>query len=232
MPSIKLLVCLANSRKHNGRCIAGIEIVDRRPSGWVRPVSDRPGSEVSEDERHYRDGSEPKVLDLMEVSLLNPCPDGYQAENWLLDATEWWVRRGQVTWSTLATLADEDEPLWPDDAPSTFHGANDRVRAEQANNFDDSLRLIQVTDLTIRVLNQTTPSGSRRRVQGDFTYLGTKYGLAVTDPLVTAQYLAFENGDHRVGECFLTISLGELFDGYAYKLIAAVITKHRAPEGD
>lgn len=228
-------MCLANSRKHNGRCIAGIEIVDRRSSGWVRPVSDRPGSEVSEDERHYQGGTEPKVLDLMEVPLLSPCPDGYQAENWLLDATEWWVRRGQVTWATLATLADEDEPLWPDDAPSTFHGANDRVRAEQANNFDHSLRLIHVTNLEIHVFAPSASFGdNRRRVQGSFTYLGTRYRVWVTDHEVERDFLGQEDGIYEVGECYLTMSLSEPSpaDQYCYKLIAAVITKDRAAEGD
>lgn len=61
------IVCLANSRKHNGRCIAGIEIVDRQPEDWVRPVSSRAGAEVSEYERQYEDGSDPRVLDMIAV---------------------------------------------------------------------------------------------------------------------------------------------------------------------
>ena len=32
-----------------------------------------------------------------------------------------------------------------------------------------------------------------------------------------------DNGEYELGESYLTVSLGEPFDGYCYKLIAAVI---------
>lgn len=53
------IVCLANSRKINGRCIAGREVGGRDTGRWVRPVSDRAHEEVSEHERQYNDGSDP-----------------------------------------------------------------------------------------------------------------------------------------------------------------------------
>ena len=37
------------------------------------------------------------------------------------------------------------------------------------------------------------------------------------------QYLRQPNGTYQIGESFLTISLGEPYRGYAYKLIAAII---------
>lgn len=233
MTATKLIVCLANSRKHNGRCIAGVEIVGGRPADWVRPVSDRPGAEVSEYERQYPDGSDPRVLDLLEVPLLAPAPDAYQAENWLLDPDSYWERKGRVSWDQLAGLEDDEIPLWPDVAPSTYHGASDRVRASEADRFADSLRLIRVADLTIRVFAPSAAfNNPKRRVQGDFTYLGTQYRVWVTDPVVERHYLAQADGTYEVGECYVTMSLGERADdGYCYKLIAAVITEERAAEG-
>lgn len=229
----KLIVCLANSRKHHGRCVAGIEIVARRPVDWVRPLSDRAGAEVSEYERQYPDGSDPRVLDLVEVPLLDHAPDGYQSENWLLDPDSYWIHKGRVGWDQLARLEDAASPLWPDEAPSTFHGANDRVRAAVVDRFVDSLRLIHVDDLTIRIF---APGGAfnnpKRRVQGSFTYLGTTYRVWVTDPVIERHFLAQPDGTYDVGDCYLTMSLGERADdGYCYKLIAAVITHERASEG-
>jgi len=79
--TVKRIVCLANSRKLNGRCIAGKELLGGRSVGWIRPVSAREHEEVSEYERQYEDGSDPQVLDIIDVSLLDPRPKSYQQEN-------------------------------------------------------------------------------------------------------------------------------------------------------
>jgi hypothetical protein len=233
MAEEKLIVCLANSRKHNGRCIAGIEINDRRPGDWVRPVSTRSGSEVSEYERRYEDGSDPRVLDMVAVPLVEAAPDGYQRENWILDPKLYWVLRGRITWEDLARLEDDPAPLWPSGAPETYHGMNDRVAAEDADNFDHPLRLIRADDFLLRVFAPGAAFGNpKRRVQGAFTYLGTGYRVWVTDPVIEREYLAQDDGHYRLGECYLTMSLGERSDdGYCYKLVAAVISRGRAREG-
>jgi len=55
----------------------------------------------------------------------------------------------------------------------------------------------------------------------------------VTDPVIEREYLAKDDGDHGLGECYLTMSLGERSDdGYCYKLIAAVISPKRVEEGN
>lgn len=83
---IKRMVCLANSRKRlAGRCVAGRVLENGQPTGWIRPVSNREHEEVSECERQYQDGSEPRLLDVIDVPLIESKPKGYQTENWLLD---------------------------------------------------------------------------------------------------------------------------------------------------
>ena len=86
MSSTKQIVCLANSRKLQGRCIAGREWNDEsRVGDWIRPVSDRKTQEVSEYERQYKNGSDPKVLDIIEIPVIQRQPKDYQTENWLLN---------------------------------------------------------------------------------------------------------------------------------------------------
>lgn len=84
------IICLANSRKLAGRCIAGREWTEKGAGRWVRPVSAREHQEVSEYERQYEDGSDPRVLDIVDIPMLEPKPQGFQSENWLLDPHYYW----------------------------------------------------------------------------------------------------------------------------------------------
>jgi hypothetical protein len=107
--TIKTLVCLANSRKLSGRCVAGI--VYGGQGVWIRPVSARPDGEVSEREQQYKDGSYPRVLDIVSVPLLRHQPDSFQSENWLLDPWQRWEKIGRIGWAKLLTLEQQPETL-------------------------------------------------------------------------------------------------------------------------
>src|ERR1051325_10735512 len=96
---VKRILCLANSRKLSGRCIAGREIVNKQPGAWIRPVSAREHQEVSWEERHYEDGSDPSVLDVMAVPLVKARPHLFQQENWLLDPNFYWRKAGRMDWA-------------------------------------------------------------------------------------------------------------------------------------
>ena len=221
---VKRIICLANSRKMSGRCIAGKEIsAAGDPGAWVRPVSGRPSEEVSEYERQYQDGSDPRVLDIIDVPVLNRQPKDYQQENWLIDNRRYWVNAGRIAPGQLNEITDTAPTLWRNDN-STFNGLNDRVPLDVARDLRDSLRLIKVTNLTLAVSAPGADFGNyRRSVQGRFRYNGADYWLRVTDPVYERRYLQQPDGDYPIGECFLTISLGEPFQGHSYKLIAAII---------
>lgn len=227
MPMIvKRIVCLANSRKLSGRCIAGKELFGEHPGSWLRPVSAREHEEVSEYERQYSDGTDPQVLDIMDVPLLEARPAGYQQENWLLDPDRYWKRVGRAKWRDLARLADFLEPLWIN-GNHTSNGLNDKIPLPQAGAIRSSLRLFYVEKLTLSVFS---PFGSpKRRVQGRFHYGANEYRLWVTDPRYERTYLAKPDGKHELGESYLTVSLGEPFNDACYKLIAAIIERTGGP---
>lgn len=221
--TIKRIVCLANSRKMNGRCVAGKELLPGGRAGpWLRPVSDRAKEEVSERERRYADDSEPRLLDVIDVPVLNPRPTDYQRENWRLDPARRWVKVDRIGWDDLAGWVDGDAPLWTN-GHSTAGGGNDRVPVADAGMQADSLRLIRVDRLLVSVSEPPRPSSLYPVLRGSFRYNGTEYTLRVTDAESESGASDLPYGEYPVGERCLTISLGEPFEGYAYKLIAAII---------
>ena len=240
MVARKRIVCLANSRKTGGRCVAGIELfAGGRAGAWVRPVSARENQEVSEDERWYEDGSDPRVLDIIDVPVLHAQPTEYQKENWLLDPAYWWRKVGELAPKELAALTDPVEQLWTN-GYSTYSGLNDRMPPTVARAASSSLRLIRVGRLGVSVSQPGLAfDDERKRVQGRFRHAGADYRLRITDPVFEGHYLEQPNGDYTLEGCYLTISFGEPFDpaalqgqveegtqvaGFNYKFIAAVIS--------
>jgi hypothetical protein len=222
---VKRILCLANSRKLSGRCVAGREIASGQPGAWIRPVSDREHQEVSEEERRYQDGSDPLVLDVIDVPLIGSRPHLFQQENWLLDPKFYWQKTGRLDWSGLQAFVDRDGPLWIHHQ-SSHKGLNDRIALSQAEALRSSLRLIHVDALTSDVSRPGAAFGNpKRRVQGQFEHGGMRYHLWVTDPVYEKRFLALADGRHELGESCLTISLGEPHEGFCYKLIAAIVER-------
>ena len=222
---VKRILCLANSRKLSGRCIAGREIVNNQPGAWIRPVSNREHQEVSWEERHYQDGSDPSVLDVIDVPLVEARPHLFQQENWLVDPKFYWQRTGRLDWAGLQPFVEAVGPLWVN-GQHTGRGLNDRVALAEAERLHSSLRLVRVTGLTIDVSCPGAVFGNpKRRLQGQFQYEGVWYHLRVTDPVYERRFLALPDGRHQLGESCLAVSLGEPFESYAYKLIAAIIER-------
>ena len=227
MQNVKRIGCLANSRKLYGRCIAGREWSDARAGRWIRPVSERAGQEVSEYERQYEDGSDPRVLDVIDVPVLEARPKDWQTENWLLDPGYYWEKAGRLSWFDLPAFADPVAPLWID-GHHTYKGRNDKIPLEATGSLVDSLRLIHVDGIRLVVGRPGEAFGNnKRRVQGRFWHAGREYALWVTDPGCERTWLARLDGEYELDECYLTVSLGESYQGACYKLIAAIIASDR-----
>lgn len=230
----KRILCLANSKKHSGRCVAGREVTPVGPGPWIRPVSARSGEEVSENERQYQNGADPKLLDVIDIPLIREVPHACQRENWLLDPSYYWTRVRQADWTEVLRFAEAPATLWVN-GHRTYHGLHDEIPQALADTLPGSLYLIRVDRVDLHVFAPQEAFGNpKRRVQARFTHAGVDYALWVTDPVVEREYLARPDGDHRLGECCLTISLGEPFQKnngqwYRYKLVAALIRRDGGP---
>lgn len=217
------IVCLANSRKMSGRCIAGKEWTTGRAGKWIRPVSGRENHEISESDRQYHDGSDPRLLDVITIPFKQAAPSGHQLENHLIDDGYYWARVGIVSATDLSKIADRPATLWKNGF-SSGSGNNDRVPISDAVADAGSLYLVRVNDLTLQVVKVTGADFSKRVVRAKFTYLNEDHDLRVTDPLIERAYFAKPDGQYAIGSAFLCVSLGEPFGGHYYKLVAAVLT--------
>ncbi len=200
---------------------------DGRPGPWLRPVSNREHEEVSEYERQYENGQDPKILDIIDIPLLGKKTSNnvYQVENHSLDKDSYWVKRGTVDPSNLKSWADGPATLWAN-GYSTSNGRNDRVPIDIAATLTGSLYLVEAPSIAAYVFETGAAFGkAKRRVQASFVYNGVTYEMWCTDPVVERTLLAGQNGRTELGSGFITVSLGELFDGYVYKLAATVITQ-------
>lgn len=229
MPVIKRVLCLANSKKMTGRCVAGREVLPAGPGPWIRPVSNRASEEVSEYERQYADGTDPRVLDVIDIPLIEPRPHACQTENWLLEPDEYWERVARVGWTALQAFVEVPGALWIN-GHSTYHGENDEIPRAQADLLTRSLYLVRVNTIELRVFAPSAAFGnSKRRVLATFRHGDSDYALWVTDPLIEREYLARDNGEYQLGESCLCISLGEPFTkngvDYRYKLVASIIQR-------
>jgi hypothetical protein len=223
VPTTKQIVCLANSRKLNERCIAGIEVVKGRPSGWVRPVSNREHGEVPVSDRRYQNKGEPQVLDVIDIALLEPRPHTFQSENWLLDPERWWTKVDEVTPDQLEEFVDCTGPLWAN-GRSTNAGINDEMSVETADELPNSLALIYVRSLRLAVFTTGEYFGNpKRRVQARFKLGGEEYWLWVTDSVYEPRFKQADDGEYQLGPCYLTVSIGEPYRDNVYKLVTAII---------
>lgn len=221
----RTIICLANSRKMSGRCVAGREVIAKGFGNWIRPVSPRSTEELSEEERRYSNGRDPQVLDVIKVPLSGAFPHDYQIENHVIDQDHDWEYQGTANWSEIQNAIENvSGPLWVN-GYSSYHGTNDRVPENIAKTLGRSLYLIQPSSLSIVVHTEGADIGKpRRKVRALITHNATQYKLTVTDPMIESRYLAQKDAEYKVDKAILCISLGELYQNYAYKLVAAVIT--------
>lgn len=215
------IVCLANSRKYGGYCFAGKEIQGDAPGPWVRPVGEGELGELAFAQMTLKDGGIPRVLDRVCLHLGPSMPKDYQTENCRVQPVPW-RRTGRFPLQGLSLFCDQPESLWANGWDS-FSGRNDRIPIDMAKaSISGSLVLIRPEQLSLIV---EEGSDLLKQVRADFGYRGVPYRLMVTDPEVEKRVIVRPPGAYPVtgAEVFLTVSLGEPYQGFCYKLVAALV---------
>jgi len=227
------LVCFAHSRKKHGRCFAGKNLKDKR---WIRPISNRTTQELIEKEECIKDvdcnciicePEIPKLMDIIKIQTTTNDLKDHQSENYLI-SDEKWLRVGKLDSLDIDDYLDSNTNVLWVNGHSSYNRLNDRVPEKLMNEITDSLKLIEVDRLSIRVVEEHYLDGNhRKRVYGEFEYKGISYILPITDYRFERDFMKKDPGTRQVfsseDRVILCISLASEFEGYCYKLIAGII---------
>lgn len=246
-PFVEVL-CLANSSKHSGRCVAGL----RTDGGWVRPTGRNKLRILLPKHYTLTDGTEALPLDLIRIPLGPPCPEPHHPEDCLLHPRPWeLVSRPapkEVAVPLLrAHLARGPELLGGCDPAVPY--ARFGFRPASA-----SLAVVSPRDLCWEI---TRTSSDKKRIRAVFTLKGQAWSLPLTDlewrhqlshlpPGTHPLTSTLDNLVHSDDRVLLTISLSEPMDktesgadyltpdlsrALCYKLVASVMIIPRAWRG-
>jgi hypothetical protein len=209
-----VFVCLANSLKEGGKCIAGIEldefynpvIVEGQPK-WIRPVCPTTHGEVPEWIAAPFD-----LLDILSVDGIVTKPEGYQCENVLFDQ-RCIHAIGKFPCSRLSELCHASDFI--------FGNQGKAISEEAIVGLDHSLMFICVEEFApVKLVNINRRNKPQIRMH--FRYQGVDYDFPVTDPFFR---YAFEENPKLLEEkkeIYLCVSIGIAWEGWHYKLVAGV----------
>lgn len=235
-----LMVVLAKSYKSGGRCIAGrlVEFTGDNAvkiGRWVRPVAnDDTGHGALTDQMYlYEDGTETRVLDIVEIPVIRHFPIAGQPENYVIDDSKKWKKISSLHAECIPRIVENIADVWNDhDAESHIVTAN----YDQEGLISQSLCLIKPSNLLITLSNEFNDYEHcyKKKIVASFNYSGVNYeNISVTCPstrrILKNKYpnegqepvtMSLRKGDDYV----LCMSLSPRFghDSHHYKLVATV----------
>ncbi len=222
--SFDRILCLANSYKHNHRCVAGISLTTKK---WVRLIGHKASGCLTVKEACYPDGNEAAILDVFEAELGGPCGSNCHPEDVFVTEKPWRPVRRFDEPSDAENFA-----AYVSEKPTILQGYGDRVTAHRVEEtaMSRSLELIEPEDLWWWIRDDR----GKRKNRAIFRVSRVsriRYDFAVTDPVWLEKLHPLSPGIYphtsffqdKPPKTFLTVSLSELFEGFHYKLVAGVI---------
>lgn len=219
MSPVTEIICLANSRKHGGRCIAGINL---RNGHWIRPVSGLDDGRV-ERETRLVDGREPRLGERLVVPLATRGPDfGCQSENLSIRSGSW-RSEGMLDWDELRELSEDELFI--------LHNEENYVSVE----YLQSLPRAQRRTLQLVEAYKFRAYSTGLSANGGHKWRGTlvnkhqqRMSGMITDPMLVEQ---LESGGKPPENCLVTVSLSMAYrpddweseETPCWKLIAGVL---------
>ena len=213
MPAMEIC-CLANSRKHGGKCIAGINLVTGQ---WVRPVAEAGDGRLSYLQTLLEhSGREPQVLDFIRVPLARNARRSISRKICCSLPGRWQLVHRPQTREEFHARYLTLHPYLAEE-PLLFGSAEDRVPVSQLRHHTRALFAAAHSAGIGLLANRPSPrAATGKRARSSATSDST-YALAVTDPLWEAALQSLPPGiypRHTAGitprhVVWFTVSLGE-----------------------
>ena len=210
------LVCLANSKKRGGSCIAGKDTVSK---AWVRPVPSPQGGAWN------INGLD--VLDEFSFPTGKRVLLNHQTENVLAQPGNWQIQ-SRNNFSVIRNMIDRPQAIWR--FPGDTHQDRVSFAKIQTMGVNNSLYLIEAQGM---LFYYGRGARGRKHLKSKFAYNGFVYDFSVTDPTIDTDLSAMADGFYRCMSPinYVCVSLGENYNGFCYKLIASVICEERYVRG-
>jgi hypothetical protein len=220
---ITQFICLANSKKYNERCIAGVIVTQNKKGNysilkendkhqWIRPVTAESNGQVPSNLVGHIN-----LLDIVEIDIEEKIPNGYQSENVLFKPDSLKVI-GKIKSdnANIDVLADNAQV-------NIFGNWGKAVHQDKIGEVKNSLTLIRVKSPETYIRTEYNKEQYRLK----FVFNSRQYDLPITD----VKFIDYcKSSDSEVvltdifnGDIFVTISLGVEHEGFYYKLVAGII---------
>ena len=206
------IICLANSWRPGGRCVAGKELLAGGQIGnWIRPVLSPQGAAIPDSL-----ACKFRLLDVISMTVAERVPHDHHRENFLV-VDDWkFICKYTPSLSNLTKLEDRPLTLWSNDS-SSDSGINDRVPEHATKTaIQSSLYLIKVQQAKF-----FRNPNNRSQIRTRFLFNNTAYGFSVTDSQVNNKIP--DQADSLWFCVSLAESGGRQYDDQCYKLIAGII---------
>ena len=212
-------ICLANSLKRGGRCIAGVEVtldgerrwtVVRKRDGspkWIRPIDQT----TEFGEILIAEARTIPLLSVVRLTDVVPIPQqAHQEDVHYSMMTP--IGRVPASASVLCQFIDKVHPV-------IFYGTDRAIDIPTYTTADHSLMFLHAD--TAEIVSEVKEDKTRYRML--LGYNGVTYDLSVTDPYFIE---ALNNGRVSIGtqsDVYVTLSLGLVYEERHHKLVAAVV---------
>lgn len=212
-------ICLANSYKRGGRCIAGIvvsidfkgqwitETLSNGSPKWIRPIDrNTEYGEIPEHEARYI-----PLLSIVRLTDIEPCPSQSHSE----DVYYQHILAVGIIQPTTEDLDQLTDKIYD----NIFYNRELAISPEEYRRGNYSLMMIHPESFEF----QEDPSKNRAKYRLKFSYHDVFYDFSVTDPefyeLITRKPDLIDS----LKEFYLVLSIGLVYEGRHHKLVAGII---------